>query len=191
MDDGIDHTEPISLIKADDEKTFESLYNLFAHRLYHYVYCRVRSRAQTEEIVQEIFVSLWRNRKKLEINTSVESYLFGAAKYKILSFIRSEKVRKKYAEEFTIFASKHYDNSVEEMTDLMDLQFVLNEKIAELPEKCQTAFRMSRMEHEPIPRIAEKMNISTGTVENYISRALKHLRTSLGELLAIIVLYLF
>lgn len=179
MDDGVDHTEPISLIKAEDEKTFESLYNLFADRLYHYVYCRVRSKAQTEEIVQEIFVSLWRNRKKLEINTSWESYLFGAAKYKILSFIRSEKVRKKYAEDFTIFASKHYDNSIEEMTDLMDLQFVVNEKIAELPEKCQTAFRMSRMEHEPIPRIAEKMNISTGTVENYISRALKHLRTSL------------
>lgn len=188
MDDGIDHIEPISLIEAEDEKTFESLYNLFADRLYRYVYCRVRSKAQTEEIVQEIFVSLWRNRRKLEINTSVEAYLFSAAKYKILSFVRSEKVRKKYAEDFTIFASKHYDNSVEEMTDLMDLQFVINKRIAELPEKCQTAFRMSRIEHEPIPRIAEKMNISTGTVENYISRALKHLRTSLGELLAVVVL---
>jgi RNA polymerase sigma-70 factor (family 1) len=190
MYDGNDHRETILLLKSGDEPAFETLYNLFASRLFHYVYGRVRLKEQAEEIVQEIFVSLWNKRESLQINTSLESYLFGAAKYKILSFIRSEQVRKKFAAEFTLFASAQYDNSVEELTDLKDLQITLNEKISELPKKCQTAFRMSRMEHEPIPQIAEKMNISTRTVENYISQALKHLRTSLGELLTVIILLL-
>jgi RNA polymerase sigma-70 factor (family 1) len=190
MYDGNDDRDTILLLKKGDGPAFESLYHHFSRHLFQYVYNRVRQKEQAEEIVQEIFVSLWNKRKNLQITTSLESYLFGAAKYKILSFIRSEEVRKKYAAEFTLFASAQYDNSVEELTDLNDLQFTLNEKISELPEKCQTAFRMSRMEHEPIPQIAEKMNISTRTVENYISQALKHLRTSLGELLTVIILLL-
>lgn len=186
MSTGSDHSKTILLIQSGDQKAFEFLYNCFADRLYNFIYSRVRLKEQAEEIVQEIFVSLWNKRDDLQINNSIESYLFGAAKYKILSFIRSEQVRKKYAEEFTLFASERYDNSVEESNDLQDLQLTLNKKISELPEKCQTAFLMSRMEQESIPRIAAKMNISTRTVENYISQALKHLRTSLGELLVVI-----
>jgi RNA polymerase sigma-70 factor (ECF subfamily) len=186
MSTGSDHSKTILLIQSGDQKAFEILYNCFADRLYNFVYSRVRIKEQAEEIVQEIFVSLWNKRADLQITDSIESYLFAAAKYKILTFIRSEHVRKKYAEEFTLFASERYDNSVEESNDLQDLELTLNEKISELPQKCQTAFRMSRMEQEPIPRIAAKMNISTRTVENYISQALKHLRTSLGELLAVV-----
>lgn len=185
-----DHSKTILLIQSGDQKAFEFFYNCFADRLYNFVYSRVRMKEQAEEIVQEIFVSLWNKRSDLNITNSIEAYLFGAAKYKILSFIRSEQVRKKYAEEFTLFASERYDNSVEESNDLQDLELTLNQKISELPEKCQTAFRMSRLEHEPIPYIAEKMNISTRTVENYISQALKHLRTSLGELLTVIASFL-
>ena len=186
MSTGSDHSKTILLIQSGDQKAFEILYNCFADRLYNFVHSRVRIKEQAEEIVQEIFVSLWNKRADLQITDSIESYLFAAAKYKILTFIRSEHVRKKYAEEFTLFASERYDNSVEESNDLHDLELTLNEKISELPQKCQTAFRMSRMEQEPIPRIAAKMNISTRTVENYISQALKHLRTSLGELLAVV-----
>ncbi len=185
MSTGSDHSKTILLIQSGDQKAFEFLYHCFADRLYNFVYSRVRVKEQAEEIVQEIFVSLWNKRADLQITDSIESYLFAAAKYKILTFIRSEHVRKKYAEEFALFASERYDNSVEESNDLQDLELTLNEKISELPQKCQTAFRMSRMEQEPIPRIAAKMNISTRTVENYISQALKHLRTSLGELLAV------
>ncbi len=187
---GIDYSNTLLLLKAGNEQAFEFVYTRFATAIYNYVYRRVRIKEPAEEIVQEIFVSLWNKRENLQITTSLESYLFGAAKYKILSFIRSEQVRKKYAAEFTLFACGKYDNSVEELADLRDLQLTLNEKISELPEKCQTAFRMSRMDHEPIPQIAEKMNISTRTVENYISQALKHLRTSLGELLIVIILLL-
>jgi len=190
MHANFDHSDALLLLKAGNERAFEFLYNHFAGRIYHYVFSRVRMKEPTEEIVQEIFLSLWNKRETLQINCSLESYLFGAAKYKILSFIRAEHIRKKYAADFTLFASERYDNSVEELIDLKDLQYTLNEKISELPVKCQTAFRLSRMEHEPIPQIAERMNISTRTVENYISQALKHLRTSLGELLMVAILLL-
>jgi len=190
MHNGFDHHDILTRLSAGDEKAFECLYDHFARRLYGYVYSRVRLKEPSEEIVQEIFVALWSKRESLHVNGSLESYLFGAAKYKMLSFMRSEHVRKKYALEFTLFLSNHYDNSVQELADLNDLQQTLNEKIAELPEKCQTAFRLSRIEHEPIPRIAERMNISTRSVENYITQALRHLRTGLGEVLVVLLTYL-
>jgi RNA polymerase sigma-70 factor (ECF subfamily) len=56
-------------------------------------------------------------------------------------------------------------------------------RMAELPGKCQLAFHMSRMEHTPIAEIAEKMNISPRTVENYITQALRHLRACVSEAL--------
>lgn len=177
----------LSLLKEGDEAAFESLYNHLAKRLFHFVYSKVRNKEVAEEILQEIFVSLWNNRKTLEINTSLDAYLYGAAKNKVMSFIRSEQVRRKYAVEFTQFAQEHYDNSVQEQMDVNDLNVILQSKIAELPDKCQVAFRMSRMEHTPIPQIAEKMNISRRTVENYITQALRHLRTSMGELLLLVI----
>lgn len=177
----------LPLLKSGDMKAFEIIYDLYADNLFRYIYSRVRIKEISEEIIQEIFVSLWTKRETLVITSSLESYLYGAAKYKILSYMRSDKVRKQYAADFTLFVAGRYDNSVEEWTDLTDLQSTVERSIQELPDKCQTAFRLSRMEHLPIPHIAERMNISTRTVENYLSQALRHLRTSLGEFLALAI----
>lgn len=167
----------LTLLRHDSEAAFESLYGKLTQRLYSYIYNKVRRRDTTEEILQDIFVSLWNNRKRLNIVTSIDAYLFGAARHKITTHVRSELVRKKYAAEFTRLAQEAYDNSVQEQLDVDDLQAMVQIRIAELPDKCQLAFRLSRMEHTPIAQIAEKMNISPRTVENYITQALKHLRT--------------
>lgn len=71
--------------------------------------------------------------------------------------------------------------------DLKELQQIIEKSLAALPNKCQIVFRMSRMEHRSIRHIAKDMNISTRTVENYLTQALKHLRTSLGEALALVI----
>lgn len=190
MHNGYELSNLLSLLNSGDQQAFEAIYDCFADRLYRYIYSRIGIKEDTEEILQEIFVSLWVRRGSLEITTSLDSYLFGAAKHKILSHLRSERVRKKYAAELARFAADRMVNSSEELLQLKDLEQTINERISELPEKCQAVFRMSRMEHEPIQYIAERMNISMRTVENYISQALKHLRTSLGEFLVVLIVFL-
>lgn len=185
------HTDFLSLLKSGDAKAFELIYELFADKLYHYVNRRVNNKEISEDIVQEIFVSLWSKRESLEITNSLDAYLFGAAKFQILTYIRSNQVCKEYADNFMLFNKERTDNSTEEMMNLKDLQHNLNTSISELPEKCRTAIHMSRIKHEPISRIAEHMNISKRTVENYLSHALKHLRTSLGEFLTVLMLWIF
>jgi RNA polymerase sigma-70 factor (family 1) len=182
-----DYAEQLLLLRAGDEQAFEFFYEHFADRLYTFTYNRIRSKEEAEEIIQEIFISLWTNRQKLNITRSIESYLFSAANYRLLNSMQAANVRKKYAADFSKFLCKLYDSSTEEAVNLRDLESLIEERISELPKQCQTAFRLSRMQDESIQAIAQRMNISTRTVENYITKALKHLRANLGELIVIIL----
>ena len=181
------HSDLLPLLQNGTAKDFDAIYDRFADRLYDYVYRRIKIKEISEEIIQDIFVSLWSKRETLTITISLDAYLFGAAKFRVLTYFRSEKVRREYAANFTSFMAQCVDNSNEEAMNLKDLESSIDTSISALPEKCRTAFRLSRMEHEPISQIAERMNISRHTVENYLSQALKHLRASLGEVLVLLI----
>jgi len=122
---------------------------------------------------------LWSHRRGLDHVTELRPYLYGIVKHKVFNHIRHNLIRREYAAHFQKFGAG-VDNSNEELTNLAAVLKVLDHSIAQLPERCQTAFRLSRMEHLPIITIAEQMNISTRTVENYITKALKHLRDALN-----------
>jgi RNA polymerase sigma-70 factor (family 1) len=189
MASGVNHSDFFTLPATEQAKAFEALYDRFEPVVYRYVYSKVRKKEVCEEIVQEIFLALWAKRGTLVINTTVEAWLFGAAKNKILTFIKSRSVRERYAADFVLYASERVDNSSEELVHLNDLYNTIEESLSGLPEHYQTAFRLSRMQHEPTQRIAEHMKISPRTVENYISAALKHLRLSLDRVLLLVILF--
>jgi len=181
-------------LKAGDTHAFEVVYKRMATKLLHYINSRVYDRALSEEMVQEIFVSLWARRHSLDVDMTLEPYLFSAAKYQILSHIRSEKVRHKYAEHLVWFVVQEQENRTEDIVNQADLKAVIEEQIAQLPPKCQRAFRLSRFEYLSIAEIAEEMGISKRTVENYITHALKHLRQVLSTnqwLQAMVWFYLY
>ncbi len=178
------------LFKEKDKYAFEELYERYAEAIYKYTFARINSKEISEEIVQEIFISLWTKRNELEIKNSLNSYLFGAAKYKILTYIRSKGIERKYAAHLTHFLTEQYDNPTEDLINSKELKETIESVISELPERCQLAFRLSRMEHKSIAEIAEIMEISPRTVENYITQALKHLRSSLGDFLTYLIVWM-
>ena len=177
----------LELFSEGDVKAFEAIYERYVSPLYNYIESRIQSREDSKEIVQEIFETLWMQRESLAIHTSFKRYLFGSAKHQILNYFRSEKIQQKYVEHFTHFVAQRHESSTEEMTNLADLEKTIETSIARLPGKCQAIFRMSRMDHLPIQEIARRMNVSSRTVENNISIALKHLRNSIGELMVVAI----
>jgi RNA polymerase sigma-70 factor (ECF subfamily) len=137
----------------------------------------------SEEVVQDVFFSLWVKRESIIITSSLSAYLYGATRHRLLNELRSAKVRKAYASDYASFVKNLYDNSNVEQQDLNDLEHSIEARILELPKQCQTVFRLSRQEHMPNKSIAERLHISRKTVENYLTHALKYLRTSLGGFL--------
>lgn len=181
MFEASDNIQLLKALQNGDKSAFEYIYRRFGGNLVRYVASRVQNRSISEEIVQEIFLSLWIRREKIALETELEAYLLSAAKYKILSHIRSEKVRRNYAEHFALFVAQHQSNVTAELLDLADLKVFIDERVSTLPPKCQQAFRMSRFSHKSTAEIAEEMGISTRTVENYITKALKCLREALSK----------
>jgi len=165
----------VDLLHGGDRRAFEEIYRRYSTLLFRYVADRIFSREDCEEIVQETFVWLWSRRTSLDHVTELRPYLYGIVKHKVFNHIRHNVIKREYAEHFQKFGAS-VDNSNEELTNLADVLRILDHSISQLPERCQTAFRLSRIDHLPIAAIAEQMKISSRTVENYITQALKHLR---------------
>lgn len=167
---------------------FENLYQQYWSVLFAYAYNILRNKPVCEEIIQETFLSLWMKKDNLQITASIKSYLYAAVKYQILTYIRSEKVRSSYALSYAIFTKRLVDNSNEENIHLSDLKFRLENEVSKLPEKCQQIFRLSRNSQQPVRTIASLLNISHKTVENQLTKALKHLRSSLEDFLVLLII---
>lgn len=180
-----------SLVKQGNAEAYKELYDRYWESLFAYTYNCLHLREGAEEIVQDIFLMLWERKYVLTVNSSISAYLFTIAKHKVLNVMRAEKVRKTYASTFSVFLEQKQDNSNEEWQFYNDLEAAIEDRLTALPEKCRIVFKMSRQEHLSIHDIAGRLNISSKTVENYLTQALKHLRTTLDEFMAIVILLIF
>lgn len=175
IDNDISDSSLLSRLADGNIDAFELIYHKYASPLYRYAFSRIHNHEDAEEVVQEIFLWLCEKREHLDHVTALKSYLYSAVRHRVADRIAHNTIREKYAQHFYLF-EKQSDNATEEYMNLSDMQAVIERTISTLPENQQIAFRLSRIEHLPIAVIAERMNLSTGTVENYISHALKHLR---------------
>lgn len=180
----------VDLMRQGNALAFQKIYDAYWEKLFDYTYNRLHIREASEEVVQDVFYSLWANRETIFITTSLSAYLYGATRHRLLNELRSAKVRKAYAADYASFIKHAYDNSNVEQQDVKDLQRLIEARLAELPENCQSVFRLSRQQYIPNQTIAEKLKISTKTVENYLTHALKHIRTSLGGFWVSLLMFL-
>lgn len=178
----------IHKMAEDDQAAFEMIFHRYWEKLFSYLYNRLHNKIASEEIVQEVLISIWEKRKTLSIHTSLSSYLYKAAKYRMLNYIRSEKVRKTYFSDFLeTQISLVSDPLGPQLQNVSDLKDLIEKRLQELPPKCREVYRMSREEHIPNQEIADRLRISKKTVENYLTIALKHLRVHLSEYIMILM----
>ena len=162
-------------IKDGDIEAFETLFRSYYEPLCRYAYQFVENLETSEEIVQDLFYVLWKERNNLQIFTSVNGYLYRSVKNKSLQYVEKLTVRDN-------FKKMYAENSiVETFTPLEELEYKeLEQKIenvlCRLPGRRQKIFRMNRMEGKKYNEIAQELNISVKTVEAEISKALRELR---------------
>lgn len=165
-----------------DQKAFAALFDRHWKRLYHAALNVVDDREVAEDIVQDCFISLWEKGASRNIE-HVGAYLFQSVKYKCFMHLRSGSISKKHLDRLNYLQEAH--NSTEEAFDERELQEVLNNSIASLPERCREIFYLSRFESLPNKKIAEQLHISPKTVENQITKALRILRLSVDKMVSL------
>jgi RNA polymerase sigma-70 factor (ECF subfamily) len=167
----------LKLLKQQELGAFEEIYSRYWRKLYSAAYKRIQSREIAEEIVQDIFTSLWINRHNSDIEV-LSSYLNTAVKYKVINHLEKEMSRRQYAE-FQVQSTMSIDNSTEETVFLDELNSALEREISKLPPKRQQIFKMSREQHLSIKQVASTLGISEKTAENQLGKALKVLKLNL------------
>jgi len=178
----------VTASQVNDEKAIESLFRSHYKRLCNYAFNLLQDVDESEEAVQQVFIQLWEKRETMEINISIQAYLFKAVRNNCLNRIKHQKVKQVYADE--VVAQANEASNTTHITLQNELQQQIHQAIDSLPEQCRLIFKLSRFEEMKYSEIAKELNISIKTVENQMGKALKIMREKLKDYLAILVILL-
>ncbi|RED97440.1 RNA polymerase sigma factor [Marinoscillum furvescens] len=165
-------------IKNDDYQSFEVVFRSYYAELTRFATSIVRNQTIGEEIAQEAFIYIWEKRHKIALKGSLKAYLMSSVKNKCINYIRLELPKQQATTDL---------EGVSAMTTEMpeDESGALKRKIQlaidQLPKKCKSIFVLSRYGGLTYAEIAEELEISTKTVENQMTIALRKLKESLNE----------
>jgi RNA polymerase sigma-70 factor (ECF subfamily) len=180
------HSQPESLddlftrVINDDYSAFEKIFKRTYKSLCALSNGMVKKHELSEEIVDDVFCSLWKNRKKIQINTSFHSYLLAAVRNKSFDWLRKLKHEKSTLLENA--ASVACRQSIAHETLIYEeLHEQIESAIQDLPKQCRTIFLMSRDQDLKYKEIAEILEISIKTVDTQMGRALKYLRKTIDR----------
>jgi RNA polymerase sigma-70 factor (ECF subfamily) len=159
---------------------FNKIYDLCADSLYGFVLLHTKSPSVAEDIVQDTFLRIWKIRETLSEEGSFKSLLFTIANHLIIDAFR-QQINKPAFEDYIRFAEDEglTENTIEEQISYDDFIEKLAHAKQQLTKGQRTIFEMSKEEGLSIPEIAKILNISTQTVKNQLTLALKTLRTEL------------
>lgn len=163
-------------VSQGDEKAFSSLYDIFYPELTRHVLSKIKDQSVAEDILHDLFLSLWKNRASILEIESIPAYLYSAVRYLILAQYRKQKIKELAISDMGELDIIQEDVSIE---DRLYYRYILDEvqkEIENLPEKCKEVFKLSREQYLSIKEIAEELTISESTVKKHINKALNHLR---------------
>ncbi len=173
----------IKRLKTGEEHAYEVLFKSYYTELVMHANRYLYDFESSREIVQDLFVHIYEKRHKLDINSSIKSYLFRSIQNRCINFINAQKTRNKYADHIKS-KNLYKENSLEKDLEAAELEYNLYTAIGELPPKCRMIFKMNRFEGLSNGEIAKRLELSKRTVETQITKALKILREKLKVYMA-------
>ncbi|NLU90481.1 sigma-70 family RNA polymerase sigma factor [Chitinophaga sp. Ak27] len=175
--DNDDDKALVEKLRKNDIAAFNTIYLRYAETLYDYSLHILMDEDECADAVQDIFVWLWENRRRLNI-THLKSYLLAAVKYKLTRLIISSKRRNEILKK--VHAPE--EQVMEENMELKELKAAIQDFVATLPPQAKKIFQMSRELYLSNREIGIELGLSEKTVRNQLTITLRKLRTYLGRL---------
>lgn len=169
----------LDLMRDDDRLAFTELYKRYWDKIFVVAMHRLEDEEEAEEVVQDVFLSLWQRRATLTLTHSLNTYLSVAVKYKVMNVL-ARKYRKQQHQQHLTIHFQEGESSTERWLSEKELKKQLEQCVSQLPEKCRIVFMLSREEGKSNAQIAEELNIAPKTVEAHITKALRTLQNTLN-----------
>ncbi len=164
--------ELVALLKGGDKTAFKELFDKYGKRLYQFSLKFLREKEDAEDLLNEVFLKIWENRRNLKTDTSFQSYLFTIAYNNIRQRFLKRSREEKYIQ---IFATEHLTENLknEDQIDYLSFVKVVNDAIEMLPARRREIFLLYYKEELKSKQIAEKLNITEQFVRNQLTIAKK------------------
>ncbi|MES2276122.1 MAG: RNA polymerase sigma-70 factor [Bacteroidota bacterium] len=178
-----------AISEDDDTAAFSVLFDRYWSKIFTTAFSYIRDKEACNEITHDIFLNLWLKRKQLHIEFFA-NYLRASARYHVY---KHQKILRaiplQYTDDLEQMSHAPYTQDCDEKIRYMELENRVEGYLNNLPKRCREIFILSRMENLSNDEIANRLQISKRTVENQITHALHHLRISLKDISAVLILY--
>jgi RNA polymerase sigma-70 factor (family 1) len=176
-----------ALLRRGDRSAYTEIFERYSRVMYVYAKNLVRNKDEAEDLVQDVFASLWDKSSNLELKGPLSSYLYSAVRYRFINLVAKKRVRTDYAQTLQTLIDEG-DYSTDSYLNEKELVALIEKEVAKLPEKMRKVFELSRNSGLSHNQIAIRLNLSEKTVKNHINHALKILRGKFE--VAFIMIYL-
>lgn len=176
----------LNLLKEDNQSAYTEIFERYSKLLINHAYKILENQDEANDVVQEVFLSIWNKRYELNITGSLSSYLYKAVKNRVLNHIAHEKVVSRYADSISNFIEEDYvfaDSNLREK----ELEAIIAKEIALLPEKMREVFLLRKVEELSYDEIALQLNITDKTAKQQVYNSLKILREKLKSMMNLFV----
>jgi len=167
-------SELVEKLRKGELEAFDAVFEKYGNRLFGFALKYLKSKEEAEGLVQDVFLKIWENRKKLKRDSSLKSYLFTISYHNICKFFKKKQLQGKLKEEIGLVIDTSVD--MEKQMDFHSTLEQIEKLIEKLPQKQKAIFEKSWKEGESTHEIAEEMHLAPGTIDNHISTTLKFLR---------------
>lgn len=172
--------ELLAKIAGGDQYAFRIIYDRYYHNLYAFALKVLKNDLLAEEIVQEVYLRIWKQGDSLAQINNIESYLVTIARNMCYDQLRRGKLRNHASlDEVSSHFEQH--NETEETILLNDTRKIINEAVSKLPPQQRQVYQLCHQEGYKYDEAAKELNLSPATVKSYMKLALKNLRNQLGN----------
>ena len=176
----------------DDKNALEKIFNYYYPRLYSFSKTLLKLDEGIEDILQEVFLRIYQNRKNIKSTETFQSYIFTITRNLLLNELRS-RLNEHKAKEKIYRESVAREYLLSEKIEFLELQEKLEQIIETLPDRRREIYLLSRKEGLSHKEIAVKLDISEKTVEYHITQSLSEIKKKMRDigLLAMLYFYFF
>jgi RNA polymerase sigma-70 factor (family 1) len=167
-------------VARGNEMVFEQLYGYFYRRLFHFALSMVKVKEAAEEIIEDVYIRIWRQRENITAVRSLKVYLYTAVKNSSLNYL-SKKAKENITEPFD-----HLHVEFREAADPEQLMITaemfgkIRQAVEALPPRCKMIFKLIREDGLKYKEVSEILNISVNTIDAQMAIAVARIATALA-----------
>lgn len=173
----LSNDEIVKGIRSRNKDVFEAVFKQFAPSMYNIAVRYVKNEDDANDMVQDVFLNLWKGAENLDERAPINHYLARATVNTCLNRIKKEQRKEVYAKEQLLQATPTENNH--SILEHKELEAQYRTALEKLPDQCRRVFEMSRLKGLSPAEISEQLNISINTVYAHLTTALKRLRVDL------------